>query len=151
MVLTKVELENNRAFNKYAFEIVNEILTLNDKALVANLLDFSKKIIVDANHLRKLILLVVDDEIEFVTDVEVKSCDCKCCKVKTHIYENIENILIGGKEMKDVEPELYKYISEELNISLNRTYASQIIEIEKKSAIIEEEEKEVTDSEDISE
>lgn len=150
MVLTEAEIENNRAFNKYAFEIVNEILALNDKALVANLLDFSKKIIVAANHLRKLISLAVDDKIEFITDVESKSCDCKCCKVKAHIYEKIESILIGGKEMKDAEPELYKYISEELNISLNRTYASQMIEIEKKSAIVEEEE-EVTESEDISE
>lgn len=149
MVLTKVELENNRPFNRYAFEIVNEILALNDKALVANLLDFSKKIIVDANHLRKLISLVVDNDIEFVTDVESKSCDCKCCKIKAHIYENIDNILIDGKEMKNIEPELYEYISEELNISLDKTYGSQMVEIEKKNAIIEEEKEEV--SEDVSE
>ena len=51
--------------------------------------------------------------------------------------------------MKNIEPELYEYISEELNISLDKTYGSQMVEIEKKNAIIEEEKEEV--SEDVSE
>lgn len=136
MVVTKAELAANDELSKYAFKIVKEILAMNDKALVANLLDFSKKIIVDAMNIKELITLAIpDSEVEIETDIESRNCDCKCCKVKTSLYETIESINVNGKDIFETEKELCKYISDELGISLDKTYASQVFKIEKKAVV----------------
>ena len=135
MTLTREEIESNQEFNKYAFKIVKEILSTNDKALVANLLDLSKKIIVSATSLSELIEHAVDGVVCIETDEETHSCKCGSCK--THLYETITSLTIDGVSLKKAEPELYKYINDELCISLSKTYASYMFKIEKK---IEDEE-----------
>ena len=131
MTLTKSDLADNQQFNRYAFKIVKEILSTNDKALVANLLDLSKKIVVDAISLQRLIAYATDKTVNITTDAEEKTCNCKCCKVKVRVFETITSITINGKDIHKKEPELCAYITEELGISLERTYASSIIMITK--------------------
>ena len=143
MPLSKAELAENVEFNRYAFKIVKEILAENDKALVANLLDFSKKVIVSCQNLTDLISIVLDNvDIQIATDVESKTCNCKCCKVKTALYENIESITVNGEDIFEKEKELCRYISNELGISLDKTYASQVIMIEKAKVADDEESEE---------
>ena len=135
MTLTRAEIEANLKFNRYAFKIVKEILSVNDKALVANLLDQSKKIIVDVNSIISLIEYAIDAIVDIETDAEAHTCKCGACKA--HMFETITSITIGGKSLRKAEPELYSYIVDELCISLSKTYASDVFKIEKNEATVE--------------
>jgi len=117
------------AVNEFAREVITSILTTNDKALVANLLDQSKKVIVDASSLRKLISMIADTkDVEIDADAESKSCSCKCGTTKIQLFETIESITVDGEAL---DADIEKYINETLNISTTRTYASSIIKIER--------------------
>lgn len=117
------------AVNEYAREVITTILTTNDKALVANLLDQSKKVIIDAKSLTKLIRMITDaKDVEIDADSESKTCSCKCGTTKVQLFETIDSITVDG-ELLDADTE--KYINDILNISTKRTYASSIILIER--------------------
>ena len=117
------------AVNEFAREVITSILTTNDKALVANLLDQSKKVIVDTSSLRKLISMIADTkDVVIDADSESKSCSCKCGTAKIQMFENIGSILVDGEAL---DSDIEKYINETLNISTTRTYASSIVKIER--------------------
>lgn len=117
------------AVNEYAREVITSILTTNDKALVANLLDQSKKVIIDAKSLVKLIRMITDSkDVEINADSESKSCTCKCGTTKIQLFETIKSITVDGEAL-DADTE--KYINEILNISTKRTYASSVIIVER--------------------
>ena len=120
------------AVNEFAREVITSILTTNDKALVANLLDQSKKVIVDASSLRKLISMIADTkDVVIDADSESKSCSCKCGTAKIQMFESIDSILVDGEAL---DSDIEKYINETLNISTTRTYASSILKIERDEA-----------------
>lgn len=120
------------AVNEFAREVITSILTTNDKALVANLLDQSKKVIVDASSLRKLISMIADTkDVVIDADSESKSCSCKCGTAKIQMFESIGSILVDGEAL---DSDIEKYINETLNISTTRTYASSILKIERDEA-----------------
>lgn len=123
------------AANEFAREVITAILTTNDKALVANLLDQSKKVIIDASSLKKLISLIADTkDIEIEADAESKSCSCKCGTAKFQLFETIASITVDGEP---IDADIEKYINETLNISTQRTYASSLIKIEREAKISE--------------
>lgn len=133
MGLTYDEIDANKEFAKYSRDLIIKILSQNDKALVANLLDFSKKIIIDIDSLRELIQVGLGEKrnIDILSNIEEKSCKCGSMKVKIGIFEDILTIHLNGTDFKVAEPVLYDYIEKELNISLSRTYCKKVISISK--------------------
>lgn len=127
------DLEGNAKLLAFVNGIYIKILAENDKALVANLLDQSKKVIISTRDLTDLIKIALEDfdvEVNIVTDIEKKGCTCGKCKTSIHLFERIDSITIDEEEMKDVVPALYKFITKTFNISLTRTYTDRFIEIE---------------------
>lgn len=127
MPVTRESLLNNSELNTKIIGIMKEIISTNDKALIANLLDFSKKVIIDLNSLYEIINIAANVNkninIEIIENDETKKC---CGKIKIRVYNSINSILIDGEELNKKEPEVYKYITNDLNISLTRTYVKNI-------------------------
>ena len=127
------QLKKNLKLEKACFKLLRDIISINDKALVANLLDFSKKIIISTEDLIKLIKLGVGEAAEVVIDSDIESKSCHCCKhkVNVHVYENIHSITINGEELEDREPELHEFLIDYCNISLTKTYKKKVFDIER--------------------
>ena len=140
MVLTLADLEANAFLTSYARELLVDVISTNDKALVMNLLDKSKKVIVDKESLVRLIHLateVPDERIVIISNKDKKECECTCCgkaKMGINMFETIEGITINGMLLKDVEPDLHSYIQNTWNISLTRCYCKDFFKISKLSA-----------------
>lgn len=130
--LTREVIEENRELEKACFDAIKKVLANNDKALVANLLDFSRKIILSTKTLKKLLKIALgkDKEIKIDTDIEQKTCICCKKKVNVHVYETILSITVDGEELENAEPALVEYLTEECLISLSRTYKEKVIHIE---------------------
>lgn len=139
MSLSYDELIDNNELNKIYIKAAKEIISTNDKALVANLLDLSKKVIIDYDMLKSIIKTALANnekvKIEIVESETGKTCNCCCGKTTFKLYKNIESINIDGEDIKIKEPGLYKYLNEYLNVSLTKTYIKDITDmvvIEKK-------------------
>ena len=131
--VTRETLQQNIEIEKECFKIMKDMIATNNKALVANLLDMSRKIIVSTKDLKRLIKIAVGDEnkIKIETDIEQKTCICCHHKVNIHPYENIIRISIDGEDFEDAQPDLYEYLQSYCNISLDKTYKENVIHIEK--------------------
>lgn len=127
------QLKKNLELEKACFKLLRDIISVNDKALVANLLDLSKKVIISTEDLIKLIKLGVGKCADVVIDSDIDSASCHCCKHKVNIrvYENIYSITINGEELEDCEPELYEFLTDYCNISLTKTYKKRVFDIER--------------------
>lgn len=138
MVSREELLQNAKLTSKCLF-VMRDIISTNDKALVANLMDISKKIIIDYASLKGILKTAITGEkvkIEVVQDDESKSCNC-CggAKMTIRLFSSITEINVDGKPLSEAEPEVFRYLSEDMNISLTRTYVknvSEMIQVEKK-------------------
>lgn len=127
------DFEANVKLIAFANQIYIKVLSQNDKALVANLLDQSKMVIISVRDLKELIKIALADfdvTVDIVTDIEKRGCRCGKCKTNFHIFARIDSITIDEEEMKDVVPSLVKFINKKLNISLTRTYTDHLIDVE---------------------
>ena len=101
-----------------------DILSQNDKALVANLLDVSGLVILNVDTLEKLLELITGKPHSITTSMN-SGDGCKCCGGKTTV--KLFDSIIG------IRPELSEDVKEKLaktyKISITRTYATQILEI----------------------
>lgn len=132
MVLSFSDLESNLYFNEFARDIVVDVLAKNDKALVMNLLDKSRKVIIDVESFRHLLKLIFEDEtVVITTDEAERSCSCKCGKQKMQLraYENIVSITVNGQDLNKCEPNVVDYISKVWNFSMTRTYCPDFLNI----------------------
>lgn len=137
MVLTYEQIIANTKLKDLFIEIQNHILTLNDKALIANVLDKSGHLIISCNSLKELISTALDGKVavDVPEDPQKRSCkrSCSCCgkdKLILQVFGNILNITIDGKNLEEAEPNLYKYLTKTWNISLTRTYHPKMFEYE---------------------
>lgn len=146
------ELEGNTQLKDLFIEFQNEILTTNDKALIANMLDKSGRLILSCKQLQTLIETALDEKVhvDVKEDPQKRSCDC-CGKGKLvlQVFGTIIDIRVDDKSLEEAEPNLVKYLTKQWNISLTRTYLPRMLdfEVEKverstKVNIVEEEEDE---------
>lgn len=133
MVLTYEQIVANTKLKDLFIEIQNHILSLNDKALIANLLDKSGHLIISCNSLKELISTALDGNVEVDVKEDPQKCSCSCCgkgKLILQVFGSILSITIDGKNLEEAEPNLYKYLTKTWNISLTRTYLPKMFEYE---------------------
>ena len=133
MVLTYEQIVANTKLKDLFIEIQNHILTLNDKALIANVLDKSGHLIISCNSLKELIATALDSKVAVDVQEDPQKRSCSCCgkgKLILQVFGNILNITIDGKNLEEAEPNLYKYLTKTWNISLTRTYLPKMFEYE---------------------
>lgn len=105
-------------------EAYRDILTNNNKALVANLLDFSGKVIVDVDTLEEILRILTGEEHSISTSMK-NGDGCKCCggKATMKLFDSIISIKPVLSE------EIKARILDEYGISLTRTYAKEVVSI----------------------
>ena len=96
-----------------------DILKTNNSKLIANIIDTSGKVIVDAVNLVNIIALACQVSAEDVT-IEYEAKEGGCCASITRI-KKIENIKIGSYDFKLAYNEIYNNLTDIYNISLKRT------------------------------
>ena len=110
--------------DKLLAETYRDILAKNNKALVANLLDFSGKIIIDVDTLEEILRIITG--VEHSISTSMKNGDgCKCCggKATMKLFDSIISIKpVLSEEVKS-------RILDEYGISLTRTYAKEVVTV----------------------
>lgn len=142
------ELETNLNLNRLILKCISQEYTTNDKTLVANLQDSSKKTILPEDELIEIIELAInnpDSVVEINTNEKAKTCNC-CgkCRVNIHSYADIISIMVDDRSLRTVQPFVTEFLEDKCSISLSKTYIRDFIKIEKnievsKSKDIEEE------------
>lgn len=149
------KFESNTVLTRFVRDVMIDLIAKNDKALVANLLDQSKKVIVDSDTLENIIMLATDaTNVEIESDVEKKTCNC-CgkCRASVHLFATIVGITIDGKNINEFEG-LSKYITDILNISIERIYMKHLIDVvplTETGETIEIKEKEIKNTKEVKE
>ena len=101
-----------------------DIIAKNNKALVANLLDFSGKVIVDVDTLEELLFKLTGKEHSISTSMK-RGDGCSCCggKAKLQLFDSVISI------KPTLDDETMRIISEDYGISLSRTYVKDVVSV----------------------
>ena len=115
------ELENLEEFYKLLALTFSNILKDNNPKLIANIIDNSGKIIVEAGNLVKIIALITgaretDIHIEYINN---DGAGCTAC-TKINPIKKIENIKIGYVDFKLGFNDKYNILTDTFNISLRK-------------------------------
>ena len=115
------ELENLEEFYKLLALTFSNILKDNNAKLIANIIDNSGKIIVEAGNLVKIIALITgaretDIHIEYINN---DGAGCTAC-TKINPIKKIENIKIGYVDFKLGFNDKYNILTDTFNISLKK-------------------------------
>ena len=115
------ELQNLEEFYKLLALTFSNILKDNNPKLIANIIDNSGKIIVEAGNLVKIIALITgaretDIHIEYINN---DGAGCAAC-TKINPIKKIENIKIGYVDFKLGFNDKYNILTDTFNISLKK-------------------------------
>lgn len=126
-IVTTEEIENNVEFQKKLIEILTKTLCMDDKRLLANLIDTSGKIIVSGQDFCELVALMLSTE-----DYQVRPSDINltlqeeyistCLKVQVSPFKAITSIKINNQDFYNVQNEAYNALSDIYKISLRTVY-----------------------------
>ena len=126
-IVTTEEIENNVEFQKKLIEILTKTLCMDDKRLLANLIDTSGKIIVSGQDFCELVALMLSTE-----DYQVRPSDINltlqeeyistCLKVQVSPFKAITSIKINNQDFYNVQNEAYNALSDIYKISLRCVY-----------------------------
>ena len=110
-------------------ETFREILTDNDKQLITNILDTSKKVILTKDQLIALLVTVLSINSGGVAvttdDVTIKYSEdilSTCLKVSVSPFKNIVSIKVFEQELGQVQPDIYSALASTFKISLETFY-----------------------------
>ena len=116
------------AMNKI-LEIFQVILTENDKQLITNILDTSKKVILTKDQLIELLVTILSinsgkvavtsDDITIKYSKDILST---CLKVSVSPFKNIVSIKVFKQELGQVQPDIYSALASTFKISLETFY-----------------------------
>ena len=95
-----------------------EILRDNNPKLIANLIDQSGKVIVDAENLVRIVALVCQAHPESI-NIEYEVKESGCCG-KFNPIKNIEAIKVAGLDFKLTYNEKYNMLTDQYSISLRK-------------------------------
>lgn len=114
-------------------EIFREILTENDKQLITNILDTSKKVILTKDQLISILVTVLSINSGGVAvtsdDVTIKYSEdviSSCLKVSVSPFKNIVSIKVFEQDLGQTQPDVYSALSSYFKISLETFYQSII-------------------------
>ena len=107
-------------------EIFREILTENDKQLITNILDSSKKVILTNIELLVTVLSINSGGVEVSSDyITIKYSEdiiSTCLKVSVSPFKNIVSIKVFEQELGQVQPDVYTALASTFKISLETFY-----------------------------
>ena len=126
-VITAEEIDNNIEFIKKLNSILTSTLIDDNKALLANILDNTGKIILSAQNLCELISVMLStDEMEISPSQVVISYQeniiSSCLKVKISPFKGIINIKVDNQDFHNVQNEAYNVLTDKYKISLSSVY-----------------------------
>lgn len=126
-VLTQEEIVNSLVIHNKINEILKEILIDNDRQLICNILDTSKKIILSHDQLVDLLITVLQCSGTTVTkdDIKIKFSEdiiSHCLKTSVSPFKNIISIKVFEQELGQMQPEVYSALASTFKISLETFY-----------------------------
>ena len=128
-VITTEEILTSITVHDLINEIFREILVDNDKQLITNILDQSKKIILTQDQLLRVLMCVlsINSAGTVVTkdDIKIKYSEdilSSCLKTSVSPFKNIISIKVFEQELGQVQSEVYTTLSSRFKISLETFY-----------------------------
>lgn len=126
-VLTFEEIMNSVVVHNKINDILKEILINNDRQLICNILDTSKKIILTQEQLIDLLLTVLSLTGQSITkdNIRIKYSEdivSQCLKTSISPFKNIISIKVFEQELSQTQPEIYSALSGTFKISLETFY-----------------------------
>lgn len=128
-VITQEEILSSISVHDLINEIFREILVDNDKQLITNILDQSKKIILTQDQLKRVLIgvlsinssgiVVTSDDIRIKYSEDIVS---SCLKTSVSPFKNIISIKVFEQELGQVQSEVYSTLSSHFRISLETFY-----------------------------
>lgn len=126
-IITTEEIENNIEFHKKRAEILTNALCMDDKKLLANLIDNTGKVIISAQEFCELVSIMLSND-----DYQVNASDIaitfqeelitSCFKVHVTPYKRITAIKINNQDFHNVQNEAYNALSDKYKISVEQVY-----------------------------
>lgn len=126
-VITTEEIENNIEFHKKRAEILTNALCMDDKKLLANLIDGSGKVIISAQDFCELVSIMLsnDDYQLNASDISItfqEELITSCFKVHVTPYKRITAIKINNQDFHNAQNEAYNALSDKYKISVEQVY-----------------------------
>lgn len=133
-IVTTEEIENNVEFHKKRAEILTNTLCIDDKKLLANLIDRSGKIIISAQEFCELVALMLSsDEIQVnPSDINLTLQEeyiSSCLKVQVSPFKKIASIKINNQDFHNVQNEAYNTLTDNYKISVDTVYVVPSVSI----------------------
>ena len=128
-IVTAEEIENNVEFHKKRAEILTHTLCMDDKKLLANLIDITGKIIISGQEFCELVALMLSsDEIQVnPSDINLTLQEeyiSSCLKVQVSPFKKIASIKINNQDFHNVQNEAYNTLTDTYKISVDAVYVT---------------------------
>ena len=127
--VTYEEIAQSLVVRSKILEIFREILTENDKQLITNIFDSSKKVIITKDQLIELLVTVLSMNSGGVEvssdDITIKYSEdilSTCLKISVSPFKNIVSIKVFEQEPAQVQPDIYTALASTFKISLETFY-----------------------------
>lgn len=128
-VITQEEILSSITVHNLINEILREILIDNDRQLITNILDQSKKIILTQDQLKRILVGVLSINSSGVTvtqdDIRIKYSEdviSSCLKTSISPFKSIISIKVFEQELGQVQSDVYMTLSTCFKISLETFY-----------------------------
>ena len=126
-IVTSEEIENNIEFHKKRAEILTNTLCIDDKKLLANLIDRSGKVIIAAQEFCELVAVMLSNEELQINPSDInltlqEEITASCLKVQISPFKQITSIKINNQDFHNVQNEAYNTLTDTYKISVNTVY-----------------------------
>lgn len=118
--------DNKLNFQLVRAKILTKLLTEEDKKLIANLIDQTKKVILHMNDLKELIAAMKDVTIDKVNISACETIITTCCKARVLPFKSVTSINITGA---DFTAEDRAVLSDIYHISLESVYDEPFVKL----------------------
>ena len=118
--------DNKLNFQLVRSRILTKLLTEEDKKLIANLIDQSKKVILHMDALKELIAAMKDTVPE---NVNISACETimtTCCKARVLPFKTVTSINITGKEFTSEDRNVLENL---YHIALDTVYDEPFVKL----------------------
>ena len=115
---TTTTSDTEKEMYKLLAKTFSDILKDNNSKLIANIIDPSGKVIVDAENLARIVALTCGVSAEMI-HIEYESGEGGCC-AKINPIKKIKNIKIGSLDFKLAYNEKYNNLTDYFNVSLKK-------------------------------
>lgn len=135
-IVTSEEIDNNIEFHKKRAEVLTNALCLDNKKLIANLIDGSGKVIISAQEFCELVAIMLSNEESRVNPSDIsltlqEEITSSCLKVDVSPFKGISSIKINNQDFCNVQNEAYNTLTDTYKISVNTVYVVPFSQIKK--------------------